>query len=274
MRRIAIAILSACLLLGVVSPASAAVEDATSIEDLLGQVDYNGESHASILRLYQAIFDRQPDLDGAKYWIDINNQGFSPLDIAGFMSVSTEWANNYEGTSNSDFVETVYANVLGRDFDQEGFDYWLGLIESGDLTRPAMVFYVTANAEFINEFPFEPVRPDLFADVAQQFLESIRTPKLKWVAEGTTNLFDEFVPFDFESEIRPQADQLIQTLGTTEYSVVQDAAFGDGSTGEDSCRFPGDVTIVCGLTVTSGDLSISIEVAIRQEGVVGFEVVS
>lgn len=274
-RRTVVAILSCCLLFGSVSPAAAAVEDATSIEEMLRQFDYNGESHASILRLYQAIFDREPDLEGAKYWIDINNQGFSDLDIAGFMSVSDEWASNYEGTTNAEFVEKVYSNVLGRDFDQDGFDYWLGLVDSGQLTRPGMVFYVTANPEFTNEYPFEPIRPKLFADIAQQFLQSMKTPKLKWVAESTTNLFGEVMVFDYEAEMRPQADQLIQTLGTTEYSVVEAANYGDGSTGEDACSLPGDITIVCGMVLSAGtgSQSITVEVAIRTEGVVGFDVI-
>ncbi len=157
-----------------VSPTAASVEDASSVEEILGQPDYNGESHAEILRLYQAIFGRAPDLDGAKYWIRVNNGAedgvaHSVLAIAGFMSISPEWASNYEGTDDEVFLERVYSNVLGRDYDQAGFNYWLDTLRGTNTTgenpngtildRPSMVFYVTANPEFISQYEFAPTAP-------------------------------------------------------------------------------------------------------------------
>ena len=130
------------------------VNAATTISEIVRSIDYNNRSHAEILRLYQAIFNRPPDLDGAKYWIDINDQGHDVIAIAGFMSGSQEWRNAYDGTTNAQFVEQVYTNVLGRDFDQSGYDYWLDLVDSGQLNRPSMVFYVTANNEFTSKYPF------------------------------------------------------------------------------------------------------------------------
>ncbi len=150
-------------------PAAASVEDAESIADLLDQADYNGRSHAEILRLYQAIFGRAPDLDGAKYWIRVNNgqvdgTRHNVLAIAAFMADSPEWSNNYAGTSADVFLERVYSNVLGRDYDQAGFDYWLDILngtnatggnpDQASLDRPALVFYITANPEFITAYPF------------------------------------------------------------------------------------------------------------------------
>ncbi len=152
-----------------VQTAGASVQDAESITDLLDQADYNGTSHAQILRLYQAIFGRTPDLDGAKYWIRVNNgeedgTRHGVLAIAAFMSASDEWSNNYAGTGSEEFLERVYSNVLGRDYDQAGFDYWLDILNGTNLSgenpdrstldRPAMVFYVTANPEFISSYPY------------------------------------------------------------------------------------------------------------------------
>ena len=155
MQKLSLALLLfAGLLLSFNSPAAARVADSQSIDELLAQPDYNGTSHAEILRLYQAIFGRYPDIGGAKYWIDIDNQGYDVIEIAGFMSASPEWSNNYSGTTNAEFVEKVYSNVLGRDYDQTGYDYWLNLVESGQLNRPEMVFYVTANTEFTDRYPF------------------------------------------------------------------------------------------------------------------------
>ncbi len=134
---------------------SADVEQASTVDELQAQLDYDPVNHGAILRLYRAIFGREPDVVGAKYWIGINRSGFTVLDIAGFMSGSTEWSNNYAGTSDEVFVERVYMNVLGRAFDQEGYDYWLDLVKTGQLNRPGMVFYVTLNQEFEKNYPFQ-----------------------------------------------------------------------------------------------------------------------
>ncbi len=130
------------------------IDEAESVVEIVEATDFNNGSHSEVLRLYQAIFGRYPDLGGAKYWIDINDDGHSILDIAGYMTGTKEWGNHYAGTTDADFVAKVYANVLGRAYDQEGYDYWLGLVTSGQLTRHEMVFYVTANAEFTRQYPF------------------------------------------------------------------------------------------------------------------------
>ncbi len=164
MKMIGSIVVGLVLLLAVAAPVEADVEDATSIDELVSQLDYNGSSHAQVLRLYPAIFNRVPDVGGAKYWIDVNNQGYGVLQIAGFMAGSEEWATTYNGTSDERFVEVVYSNVLGRGYDQAGYNYWLDLVkgtnDSGGnkdfakLKRHAMVFYVTANVEFTRRYPF------------------------------------------------------------------------------------------------------------------------
>lgn len=181
------------------SPVAAEVEDADSITELLAQSDYNGASHADILRLYQAIFDRTPDLDGAKYWIRVNNgeedgSQHDVLAIAGFMSGSTEWSNTYNGTTDEQFVERVYSNVLDRDFDQSGFNYWLDLVrgtnvyggnpDRSTLPRPDMVFYVTANDEFKNQFPFAATYSDTVLSGKQAGLTQAATTMMQLTREA------------------------------------------------------------------------------------------
>ncbi len=147
------------------------VQAAASVNEIVFADDYNPGSHAEVLRLYQAIFGRWPDLAGAKYWIRTNNgtengTTYNVLEIAGFMSGSPEWANAYSGTTDAQFVEIVYSNVLGRGYDQGGYNYWLDLVRGTNqhegnkdlakLARHEMVFYVTANPESISGNPFQP----------------------------------------------------------------------------------------------------------------------
>lgn len=108
---------------------------------------------ADVLRLYWAFFLRDGDLAGSKYWLRTIDE--TSLDaIADSFALSAEFALRYGDTTDREFVEIVYDNVLGRNFDQAGFDYWLGLLESGELTRGGVVRWVAANAEFENAHPY------------------------------------------------------------------------------------------------------------------------
>lgn len=150
---------------------SNSIYNAATVEDIVSSSDFDPTAHAEVLRLYQAIFGRYPDLAGAKYWIRVNRSledgtTYDVLSIAGFMSGSQEWAQAYGGVSDEQFVETVYTNVLGRDYDETGYRYWLDLVRGTNvfggnpnlelLQRYEMVFYVTANTEFTNTYPFQP----------------------------------------------------------------------------------------------------------------------
>ncbi len=121
-----------------------------SVKDLAEHHKF-GVPDAQVLRLYVAFFNRQPDVVGANYWVGVRSDG-SPLgDIVGFFTLSEEFKNNYDGTSNEQYVGAVYNNVLGREFDQVGFDYWLDLLETGQLDRAGVVQWISINAEFVNE---------------------------------------------------------------------------------------------------------------------------
>ncbi len=129
-------------------------DDAPNIASVVEAVDYDNKLDAPVLRLYQAYFNRPPDLGGAKYWLALRREGYDLGDIAGFMSESDEFHRTYAGTTNPEYVERVYRNVLGRDVDRVGYEYWLGLLENGDLTRAGAVFYISGNDEFIDSYPF------------------------------------------------------------------------------------------------------------------------
>ncbi len=166
-------LLTFVVLLSLIAPGSAAASDAvraksvneaTSIVEILRASDYSDTLDAPVLRLYQAYFNRQPDVAGAKYWLDVRRQGHRQLAIAGYMAASQEFANNYQGVSDEVYLARVYQNMLGRDSDPAGYNYWLdavrGTNEYGgnptgtDLSRAEVVFYVTSSEEFIRNYPY------------------------------------------------------------------------------------------------------------------------
>ncbi len=128
---------------------------ATSIDEVVHATDYR-PADADTLRLYRAFLGRDPDVDGTKYWISVSRSGVSLDAIAGAFSDSAEFRQTYGSLTDRGFLSVVYRNVLGRDPDPVGFDYWLSLLERGALSRHLTVRYVAANDEFINRFPFRP----------------------------------------------------------------------------------------------------------------------
>lgn len=124
-----------------------------TVDELTSHFKFS-EADAQVLRLYLAFFNRQPDPGGANYWVSARFSGSSLEEVSEFFTLSREFANNYAGTGNEEYLERVYANVLGRDYDQSGFEYWLNLLESGHLNRGGVVRWISLNSEFSEANPY------------------------------------------------------------------------------------------------------------------------
>ena len=112
----------------------------SAIVDIKGtfdQVTGLNTDDAKMFRLYNAAFKRLPDADGLKYWIGKYTSGENDArTVAQSFLVSEEFKNRYgDNVSNEKYVETLYINVLGRNYDQEGYNYWIGNLNNGIETR-------------------------------------------------------------------------------------------------------------------------------------------
>ena len=107
-------------------PTASGEVDTTSLTTAQSRRD-----RAAISRLYFAAFDRAADLDGLDYWHGIHRAGTDLNEIGEFFVSSEEFANTYGDVDNEDFVALVYRNVLGRSADNDGLNYWVGLLDSG-----------------------------------------------------------------------------------------------------------------------------------------------
>ena len=152
---------------------SLVIDDAESIAQLINSDDYRIDVDPEILRLYRAFFDREPDLEGIKYWIGVSKglldgTEYTTIDIARFfVDASPEFARTYaDAPDNSVFLTRVYENVLGREPDASGFDYWLDILNGTNETgenptnatgdRGEVIYYVAVNPEFIESAPYLP----------------------------------------------------------------------------------------------------------------------
>lgn len=167
-----------------VGAAEPPVAEATTVDGIVAAVDYT-ESDADVLRLYRAFFSRDPDDDGAVYWVTQRRGESTVEDLTFGFANSAEFEMQYGQLSNDDFLTVVYDNMLGRIADQDGFDYWLGELTSGRLDQPGVVRWVTENAEFENRYPFAPdtSRADRVADffrsteaICRAFSERVGNP--------------------------------------------------------------------------------------------------
>lgn len=103
-----------------------------------------------VYRLYQATLNREPDVAGMFNRSERLGSGTDYLDeAAGFVN-STEFKNNYgDDLTNTQFVELMYDNVLGRAADAGGLARWVGDLEGG-ASRTEVVRGLAQSGEFRN----------------------------------------------------------------------------------------------------------------------------
>lgn len=81
-------------------------------------------------RVYQAAFGRTPDEGGLGFWMSAMDKGSSLASVAAGFAASPEFAKVY-GTnpSNLSIIQKFYQNVLHRDGEAKGIEYWTGVLD-------------------------------------------------------------------------------------------------------------------------------------------------
>lgn len=101
----------------------------------------------TLTELYIAYFNRAPDALGLSFWATaFQKNGFSFDAIADLFFEQPETVALYSGMSNSDFVTAVYNNVLGRDPELDGFNFWTGQLNAGNITESSFILDLLAGA--------------------------------------------------------------------------------------------------------------------------------
>ncbi len=90
-------------------------------------------------RLYQAAFDRMPDLAGLGFQMKALDDGLGLAQLAGNFISSPEFSSRYGSLDNTAFVTQLYANVLHRAPDAAGLTYYTSNLASGASTRADVV---------------------------------------------------------------------------------------------------------------------------------------
>lgn len=113
----------------------------------LAELIEDNPSAAMVDRLYLAFFRRPADDEGLDYWVDRRGDGHRLEDVAEWFAESDEFQERYDQATFEAFLDQLYRDVLGREPDVDGKDYWLGLLDRGEVTRGTIVVYFTEGAE-------------------------------------------------------------------------------------------------------------------------------
>ena len=101
-------------------------------------------------RIYKAAFDRTPDYGGLGFWYKGMVGGISLNDVALGFTHSNEFVGMY-GTNPTDanFLTLLYQHVLGRTYDQGGYDWWLNTLTTHVNTQANVLAQFSESAENI-----------------------------------------------------------------------------------------------------------------------------
>jgi hypothetical protein len=103
----------------------------------------------SVARLYEAYFLRDADAGGLGYWVPKYRSGELCLtEISDYFAQSNEFVGRYGALGNPEFVRLVYVNVLGREPDPDGYNYWAQQITYNGVSRGTMMVGFSESPEF------------------------------------------------------------------------------------------------------------------------------
>lgn len=100
-----------------------------------------------VAKMYEIVFDREGDMGGLEFWMNRVDQGDSLEHVVHSFINSTEFEATQGAKTNEDFLKSMYQTLAGREPDAEGMNYWMGRLESGDITRADVAWSFAESAE-------------------------------------------------------------------------------------------------------------------------------
>ena len=101
-----------------------------------------------VYRLYQAAFDRKPDLEGIGFWIHQAEAGLDMVSVAAAFAQSAEFGRIYGADPTPEsIVQQIYRHALRREPDEDGFSYWVNQIRIGELDTANVLLSISESPE-------------------------------------------------------------------------------------------------------------------------------
>lgn len=186
---------------------------------------------AQVIEVYIASFNRAPDYDGLTYWVEkMNMEGWSIDEVASSFFDSAEVASLYPTSlADADFINQIYNNVLGRDADTAGSEYWLQEMQNG-ITKDKMIVAIINGANADSGDAQDKLLLSNKKDVGTNFavtlelndlalartsMASVTTTSLSVdLAKDTQNMFSDSLVTTLTTLVGTAADDLLTSTAT------------------------------------------------------------
>ena len=124
------------------------LDDDWELVQFAGVADLDEDAFRDFVEVYIAYFNRAPDAEGLFFYGSAFAGGTSLAEAASTFLDSEEYGQTFPaGLSNLDFARTVYTNVLGRDADPLGLEFWVGVLDRGEVGRDVFILEVLEGAK-------------------------------------------------------------------------------------------------------------------------------
>lgn len=88
-------------------------------------------------RIYEKALNRASDPSGIAYWSqEIANETKDPVSVAELFIFSEEFES--KNLDNTEYIKVLYRTFMGREFDNDGLNYWLGQLDSGKTRKDVL----------------------------------------------------------------------------------------------------------------------------------------
>jgi hypothetical protein len=109
-------------------------------------LDTSGNA-GQVYRMYQAALNRTPDKGGLGDWIAAMDTGTTLTDVASGFIGSAEFQGMYANHSVSEVITHLYQNILHRDPEPAGLEYWTNQYNAGNISAPGLLIGFSESAE-------------------------------------------------------------------------------------------------------------------------------
>jgi len=114
--------------------------------DASHEIAFGATDVGVLIRMYDAMYDRRPDLEGLNYWIDRSEAGTSLADIADSFADAAESTDRLDDPT---FIAQLYRTALEREATTTELADWNGLLAQGHVDRGDVLLALTESAEMV-----------------------------------------------------------------------------------------------------------------------------
>jgi len=163
-----------------------------------------------VSKIYTATFDRVPDKKGVDYWL---NSGLTIEEIAKSFFDQDETKVKYpDGLPRVEFIEAVYKNLFGRTADKAGLKYWVGELDSGNIT-PDEFILATINGALDTKEHKDKTILGMKSQVSEDFLNGKITNE-----EASRRLKDINAKQEIDEKVQAELDTFDEIFSSDEFN--------------------------------------------------------